>query len=66
MMIKHASETKRLSEEIMLLKKQVESGEQTGSDMKATLYLLDQSKEAEKKASERASEMEDQVAKMKT
>jgi len=34
--------------------------------MKATLYLLDQAKEAEKKASERVSEMEDQVSKMKT
>ena len=66
MMIKQTGETKRLTEEIAVLKKQLESREQTGADMKATLYLLDQAKEAEKKASERVSEMEDQVSKMKT
>lgn len=53
MMIKYSGESKRQQEEISQLRKQLEAGEQTGADMKATLYLLDQAKEAEKKAQEK-------------
>jgi len=66
MMIKHTGESKRKDEEIAQLRKQIETGEQTTSDMKATLYLLDQSKEAEKKAQDRIAEVEIQIDKLRS
>lgn len=65
-MIKHTGESKRKDEEIAQLRKQIETGEQTTSDMKATLYLLDQSKEAEKKAQDRIAEVEIQIDKLRS
>ena len=66
MMIKHNGEVKRQQEEISLLKKQVEAAgsEQASSEesqISATLALLEQSKEAERQAQERISELEEQV-----
>ena len=65
-MIKHNGEVKRQQEEISLLKKQVEAAgsEQASSEesqISATLALLEQSKEAERQAQERISELEEQV-----